>query len=57
MSNSMVEYSKKHGDLHLIGDAAYRGKNPTFAVNQKTGEVTKVSKGIPFVRVGVASQY
>ena len=49
--NAAVLYSIKNGDKFTLGGALYSGRPPQYRKNHLTGEIKKVAKGIPFVKV------
>jgi len=49
--NAAVLYSIKNGDRFKLSKVLYSGRPPQFTKNPKTGEIKKVARGIPFVKV------
>lgn len=53
--NAAYNRSLKKGDVQMVGETEYRGRNPMFKVipahKGKPAYAMKISKGIPFVRV------
>lgn len=48
--NAAVKRSIRDGDLIKLSDRYYKGRPPIYA-RQPDGQIIKVAKGIPYVRV------
>lgn len=49
LTQKMRSFSQ--GDIIMVGDTEYRGKLPEYHYNPVTKTITKIAKGVPFVKV------